>query len=179
MVNYSSAVNNCEDIPRNPLPNSRTIESEIHDALKPLVEQISDEVVFCTHSRFIDYRKHAGDITYLRFPHICLPCGICLELCEFSHSPSGFSVHIVSDGYGLGIAEELVTGIRHSIQHKSQTRERMTYTRFGGWFCSIMFATCRCQVVFEHELNLYVTRILASGLGSFSSAPGVRFGTTM
>lgn len=68
-------------------------------------------------SRHFDCEKHGGEIAYLGFPHLCIYCGICLEL---SHHPAKFFLQNVSDGKGILLAEELKLGIRNRIRTKSE-----------------------------------------------------------
>ena len=89
------------------------------EALAPLVEPYDFGVVSAMHARHFDYEKHGEEISLLGFPHLCLACAICLDLCEFSHSPAKFVVPNVSDGYGIGVAEELNRSIQNRIQDKS------------------------------------------------------------
>ena len=125
----------CEYVLSKPLPNLRTIESQIQNALKPLTMPYDDKVVSDIHSRFPDPHKHADEIASSRFPHIYLPCGICLALHEVPYSFRGFFVQNVSDGYGLNVARELATGIEYKIRRKSETiRKQHKIKKYAHWW---------------------------------------------
>ena len=67
--------------------NSKIVANQISEALEPLLQPYDKAVLSAMRSRHFDYDKHAGEISYLWFPHLCLDCGICLELTEVPHEP--------------------------------------------------------------------------------------------
>ena len=139
-----------------PLPNRKIISAQISDALTPLLKPYDDNVVAGMHSRHFDFDKHAGDIIWMRFPHLCLKCGICLELGEFSHDPAKFFLQNVSDGEGIGITEELRKGIRNRIRAKSETiRNQNRIGVYGSWWLILVDYVCLVpmQMLSEHELS--------------------------
>ncbi len=54
--------------------------------LATLLKPCDDSVVAGMHARHTDFSKHAGEILGIPFLPLCLECGICLDLQEFSHS---------------------------------------------------------------------------------------------
>ena len=108
-----SWVIDCEYDFTKPLPTSKKVGAQISEALKPILKPYDNSVISSMHSRHLDCDKHAGEISHLGFPHLCLECGICLELGEFCYHPEGFFLQNVSDGEGIGVAVELARGIRN------------------------------------------------------------------
>ena len=108
------------------------------------------------HSRHFDYDKHAGETSHLSFPHLCLDCGICLELVEFSHEPARFILQNVSDGHGIGVAEELKASIRNRIWDKSRrVRNRGRIGEYDCWWLILVDHVCHApiQILSQHELS--------------------------
>lgn len=139
-----------------PLPTRKEVSAQISDALTPLLKSYDHDVVDGMLSRHFDVGKHAGEIPWLRFPHLCLECGICLELEEFSHDPAGFFLQNVSDGEGIAVAEELVKGIRDRVRVKSENiRNQNRIGAYVNWWLVLVDHICLIpmQVLSEHELS--------------------------
>ena len=138
------------------LPKRRVVAAEISVALAPLLKPYDDTVVFSMHSRHVDYEKHAGEISGLGFPHLCLECGVCLELAEFSYDPARFIVQNVSDGEGIAVAEELRRGIRNRLRDKSKAiLNRNRVGEYGTWWLVLVDHVCLLpmQMLSESELS--------------------------
>ena len=147
---------NCEYDFSVPLPKSRIVSAQISDALAPLLKPYDPSVVAGMHARHFDFRKHAGEVSGIRFPHLCLECGICLDLEEFSHTPAKFLVPNVSDGQGIFVAGELAKGIRNRISAKSETiRNQNRIGNYQIWWLILVDHVCLVpmQVLSEHELS--------------------------
>ena len=139
-----------------PLPNRKIVSAQMSDVLAPLLRPYDDNVVAGMHSRHFDFDKHAGEISWMRFPHLCLECGICLELGEFSHAPAKFFLQNVSDGKGMGVAEELGKGIRNRIRAKSKTiRNQERIEVYGSWWLILVdhVLLMPMQMLAQHELS--------------------------
>lgn len=139
-----------------PLPNRKIVSAQISDALKPLLKPYDKNVIAEMHSRYFDVNKHAGEIYWMSSPHLCLECGICLELSEFSHDPAKFFVQNVSDGEGIGVAEELRKGIQDRIRIKSETiRKQNRIKAYGNWWLILVDHVCLMpmQILSKHELS--------------------------
>ena len=147
---------NCEYDFSVPLPKPRKVSAQISDALAPLLAPYDHKVVAGMRARHFDSNRHAGEIAGIRFPHLCLECGICLDLEEFSHAPAKFLVPNVSDGEGMVVAGELVKGIRNRIRAKSETiRNQDRIGDYRSWWLVLVDHVCLVpmQVLSEHELS--------------------------
>ena len=138
-----SWVIDCEYDFTEPLPHPTVVAAQISKALAPLLIPYDDSVISGMHSRHLDYSKHAGEISYLMFPHICLDCGICLELVEFAHDPARFFLQNVSDGEGIGIAGELKKSIQNRICDKSKNiRKQNRIEEHTNWWLILIDHVC-------------------------------------
>ena len=168
----------CEYDFREPLPSRKTVTAQVSEALAPLLEPYDKSVISAMHTTHLDYSKHAGEISHLGFPHLCLECGICLELGEFSHAPARFFLQNVSDGESIGIAEELNGSIQNRIRDKSRKiRNQNKIGEYENWWLILVDHICHIpiQVLSEHELSFirdqrrdFWSRIVIVG----SSIPG-------
>ena len=139
-----------------PLPSRKTVAKQMSDALVPLLKPYDDNVVAGMHSRHFDFDKHAGEVSWMRSPHLCLDCGICLELEEFSCAPAMFFLQNVSDDEGIGVAEELGKGIRNRIGDKSgKIRDQNRVEEYKTWWLILIDHVCHLpmQILSEHELS--------------------------
>ena len=139
-----------------PLPGENAISAQVKEALGPLLSEYDDKVVFDIHSRYRDYHRHPGERSCAGLPHICLECGICLDLWEFSDSPSKFILQNVSDGRGLHVAGELYKSIRNRILVKSDiVHERQLIGKYASWWLLLVDYVYHAPVrgLSEHELS--------------------------
>ncbi len=137
--------------------NSKIISDQMSEALAPLLQPYNMNVIADMHSKHCDWDKHAGEHAYLEFPHLCLECGICLELFEISHDPASFILQNVSDGEGLLVAEELGKGIRNCVRNKSDIiRNQCKVSQFKTWWLILIDHICHLpmQNLSEHELSM-------------------------
>lgn len=138
------------------LPNPKSVSDQLSDALAPLLTPYDTSVVTDMHARHFDPSKHAGEISGIKFPHLCLACGICLDLKEFSHTPAKFLVQNVSDGEGIFLAGELAKSIRNRLCAKSETiRNQNRIGDCRSWWLILVDHVCLApmQVLSEHELS--------------------------
>lgn len=116
--------------------NSKVVSDQVSGALAPLSQPYDSNVISRMHSEHLDHDKHAGEIPHLGFPHLCLKCGLCLELAEVSHEPAKFILQNVSDGEGSLLAEELRKSVQHRIRDKSgriQKRDKIK-ANYDSWW---------------------------------------------
>lgn len=153
-----SWVVNCEYDFSEPSPDKRKrkeIAAQIRKALAPLTKPYDDNVISSMCSEHLDYRKHYGD-TLLSRPHLCLECGICLGLREFSHDQPEFILQNVSDGYGMAIAPELNTSISNRIDAKSKKiRSQSKIEDYRDWWLVLVDHVCHLPMnrLSNHELS--------------------------
>ena len=111
----------CEYDSSKSLPKKKVVTRHILKALQPLTQPYDTNVIIEQfRSEYLDYDKHADELDYLFDLHLCLPCGICLELGEVSTKPARFLIQNISDGKGVGVLPETIRSIRSSIEEKSR-----------------------------------------------------------
>lgn len=143
----NSWVIDCECDFRKPLPRRKTVAAQVLEALAPLSRPYDDRTVAAMHRRYTDYGRHSGETSCLGFPHLCLECGICLDLEEFSHDPATFFVQNVSDGEGIGIATELAGSIKNRIEDKSNTvRRQSRIGSYQNWWLILIDHICHAPI---------------------------------
>lgn len=139
--NEQSWVVDCEYNFSRSLPNKKVIEKQIREALQPLTQPYDTDVIHQLGSKYLDYDKHADELGYLHSLHLCLPCGICLELSEISATPARFLLQNVSDGEGVAVLSELESNINAAIQEKSQ-KIRDRKNKFDRWWLILIDHIC-------------------------------------
>ena len=150
-----SWVIDCEYDFAEPLPTRRRVTRQISEALAPLLKPYDWTVISGMHSKYFDHGKHGGEIPHLGFPHLCMECGICLELAEFSHAPARFILQNVSDGEGIFVAGELSRGIQHRIGDKSRSlRMQNKIGEYESWWLILVDHVCHApmQILSRDEL---------------------------
>ena len=151
-----SWVIDCEYDFSEPSPKSKIVTRQMKEALAPLLRPYDDSVICSMHSRHLDKSKHAGEISLLRYPHICLDCGICLELAEISYVPERFFLQNVSDGKGIGIVEEMKKSIQNRISVKSKKiRNQGRIEEYENWWLLLVDHVCYLPMesLSDHELS--------------------------
>ena len=151
-----SWVIDCEYDFSEPRPKSKIVTRQVNEALAPLLKPYDDSVISSMRTRHFDKSKHAGEISLLRYPHICLDCGICLELAEFSCVPERFFLQNVSDGKGVGIAEEMKKSIQNRISEKStKIRNQGRIEEYENWWLLLVDHICHLPMesLSDHELS--------------------------
>ena len=131
--NGQSWIVDCEYDFSSPLPKKKVVEKQIREALQLLTQPYDTDVIHQLGSKYLDYDKHADELGYLHSLHLCLPCGICLELSEISATPARFLLQNVSDGEGVSVLSELESNINAAIQEKSQ-KIRDRKNKFDRWW---------------------------------------------
>ena len=151
-----SWVIDCEYDFTKPLPRTTTVRSQISEVLKPLLKPYDESMLSSISSTHLDYDKHAGEAHLLERIHLCLDCGICLSLGEFSYSPENFILQNVPDREGIGIAEELGKGIRNRIGDKSEKiRKQNKISEYEKWWLILVdcVSYLPIQILSENELS--------------------------
>ena len=146
----------CEYDFSDPLPSPKTVTRQISEALTPLLRPYDETVISGMHSKYFNYDKHAGETSHLRFPHLCLDCGICLELAEVSHESAKFILQNVSDGHGIGLSTELKASIQNRILDKStNVRKQGKVGKYRSWWLVLVDHVCHVpmSVLSEDELS--------------------------
>ena len=150
---------NCEYDFSERLPTPKNVTRQISEALTPLLRPYDETVISGVHSKYFNYDKHAGETTHLGFPHLCLDCGICLELAEFSHKPAKFILENVSDGYGIGVAEELKASIQNRILDKTtKILKQDKVAEYRSWWLVLVDHVCHVPMTFLSEDELSFVR---------------------
>ncbi len=151
-----SWVIDCEYDFSEPLPDPKSVTRQISEALTPLLRPYDETVISSMHSEYFKFDKHAGEISHLWFPHLCLDCGICLELTEVSHKPAKFILQNVSDGHGIGLPMELKTSIQNRILDKStKICNQGKIGEYRSWWLILVDHVCHVPMTFlsEHQLS--------------------------
>ena len=150
-----SWVLDCEYDPTQPLPPKRTLRRQISKALQPLLTAYDDDTISDMHAKHLDYDRHAGEVPHLRFPHLCLECGVCLELAEVSHDPARFFLQNVGDREGLALAAALTQSVQARVRAKSDTvRKQRRVGEYASWWLVLVdhVAVIPMQALSEREL---------------------------
>ena len=151
----------CEYDFSKPLPEKRITKREIGKALQPLSRPCGDDVIEQLRSEYMDYDKHAHELKYLNHPHLCLPCGICLELEAINPLEStelNFLLQNVSGRESILVAHKLINSIQHYVIEKSlKVRKSKTnkIDDYKGWWLVLIDHICHVpiQVLGESELK--------------------------
>lgn len=146
----------CEYDLSRPLPSCKTVRSEVSGALKPLLVPYDDRVISSIHTRHFDHDKHAGEISCMGFPHLCLACGICLELHHLCSSSEKFILVSVSNGKGGQVAYELKEGVEHSLRVKSKKiRDQNKKDKYSSWWLILVDNVCFAplRILSKNELS--------------------------
>ena len=141
--NEQSWIVNCEYDFSCSLPNKKVVEKQIHEALQPLTQPYDANVIHQLRTKCLDCDKHAGELDYLHNYdlHLCLPCGICLELGKISATPARFLLQDVSDGKGVIVLPELESNINAVINEKSQ-KIKGRKNEFDRWWLILIDYIC-------------------------------------
>ena len=154
-----SWVINCKYDFSEPLLPPKVVTRQISEALTPLLRPYDEMVISGIHSKYLNYDKHAGETSHLWFPHLCLDCGICLELAEVSHEPAKFILQDVSDGYGIGLSTELKASIQNRILDKStNVHKQGKVGKYRSWWLILVDHVCHIPMTFLSEAELSFVR---------------------
>ena len=92
-----------------PLPGVQVVKEQICEALRPLTQPYNTDVINQLRSKHLNHDKHRDELDFLSYLHLCLLCGICLELEPFdAHKPAKFLLPDVSGWEGIFVAHELI-----------------------------------------------------------------------
>ena len=142
----------CEYDFSKPLPEKRITKREIGKALQPLSRPCGDDVIEQLRSEYMDYDKHAHELKYLNYPHLCLPCGICLELAAINPLEStelNFLLQNVSGREGILVAHKLIESIQHYVTEKSlKVRKSKTnkIDDYKEWWLGLIDHICHVPI---------------------------------
>ena len=122
---YSSVVLSSE--------NRDDTEKQLREALLPYTKTESEATRNNRHAHF-DFDKHHGETDLLSEHHLCLPCGLCLELNRIHlEGRSGFLMGDVSHSEGTGILCELETAVKYAIEDKTDKIKKHVHN-FNEWW---------------------------------------------
>lgn len=128
-------------------PKPRVIQQEIQDIVTPLIQQFKTPEAFNTlHTDYFDAERHSYELEYLTFPHICLPCGICLGIREYhATNDSGFYLQEWPEAEGSFPAAELIQSLQPAIDAKSiNIKKQCRLEDFVEWW--LIFTDHICLV---------------------------------
>ena len=116
------------------LPKRKVIQAEISQALEPLMKPYDGEALKRMRSDHLANSKHRYEIDFLSDLHLCLKCGICLDLEEVTaEKEASFVLGNVSDGEGILVLSELEKRIRDAVNGKHK-KIAHRINRFSGWW---------------------------------------------
>ena len=149
----------CEYDFSEPLPTPKIVTRQISEALAPLLRPYDESVISGIHSKYFNHDKHAGESFHLGFPHLCLDCGICLDMVKVSQSPAKFILQNVSDGYGIGLPTELKTSIQNRVLDKSTNIcKQGKVGKYRSWWLILVDHVCQMPMTFLSEDQLSIVR---------------------
>ena len=162
----------CEYDFSKPLPGKRITKREIGKALQPLSRPCGDDIIEQLRSEYLDYDKHAHELKYLNYPHLCLPCGICLELAAVDPLEStefNFLLQNVSGREGIGVAHELINSIQHYVTEKSlKVRKTNRINDYEDWWLVLIDHICHAPISILRESELKTLRESIQDRGCWS-----------
>ena len=101
----------------------KAISKELTEALLPYAKSESEtgQEYLMLHQRdHFDFDRHHDEMDLITFPHLCLPCGPCLELFNPTFvGQSGFDLNDVSHAKGTGILCELESAVKYALEVKT------------------------------------------------------------
>ena len=150
---------NCEYDFTRPLPSKKVVEGQIREALLPLTRPYDTDIVDQLNTKYLNYYKHADELDLLNHPHLCLPCGICLEIGEIFMSPARFFLENVSGREGIGVAYELINNIQHYVIEKaSKVRKANSIYDYEKWWLLLVDHVCHVPISILGESELQALR---------------------
>ena len=162
----------CEYDFSKPLPEKRITKREIGKALQPLSRPCGDDIIEKIRYEYLDYGKHAHELEYLNYPHLCLPCGICLELAAVDPLESTefkFLLPNVPGMEGIGVVHELINGIQHSVAEKSlKVRKINRINDYEDWWLVLIDHICHAPISILGESELKTLRESIQDRGCWS-----------
>ena len=190
-------------------PKQNDVEKQIRTALLPLTRPYDRDVIDELRKKYLNYDKHADELADLSQIHLCLSCGLCLELAEFEHrgkdhdwtrqvdfdgmdsdehlkvrdnlikfhnGPPQFIRQNLSDGKGIGIAEELINSVRYCISDKSEKiRKQNKVDIYEEWWLVLVDHICHVPMqilspglesVRDQELDFWCRVVIISSNNS-------------
>ena len=146
----------CEYDFSRPLPRGKVVQSQVREALLPLTRPYDTDVVDQLNTKYLNYDKHADELDLLNHPHLCLRCGICLELHEIPMPSLRFLLLNVSGREGIGVAYELINNIQHYVTEKSsKVKKANRVNAYKEWWLLLVDHVCHVpiSILGEHELQ--------------------------
>ena len=108
-------------------------EKQLREALLPYTKTES-EAAHSNRRAHFDPDKHSGETNLLSEHHLCLPCGLCLELNRIHlEGRSGFLMGGVSHTEGTGILSELIKAVTYAIEDKTDKIKKRLHD-FDEWW---------------------------------------------
>ena len=144
------------------LPNRKIVKNQIRETLIPLIQKYDTPDTFNQFMpKYVDYDRHVNELDLLNPLHLCLPCGICLEVgerYEYTGSP-GFYLNNVSDLKGIGIADKLINNIQPCIEEKSlKVIQTNKLNDFQEWWLILIDHICIVPISILGEWELQALR---------------------
>jgi len=130
-------------------PRSKVIQHEILKIIPPLIQQYETSRAFnALQTSYFDKEKHRHELDYLTYPHICLPCGICLGIKEYNAiDDSGFYLGEQPEDEGVAPAAELIQSLQPYINEKATTVKRSgRLNDYGEWWLVFVDHICRVPI---------------------------------
>ena len=148
---------NCEYDFTKPLPSKKVVEAQIRDALSAPTQPYN--TISQLNEEYLNYDKHADELDLLNHPHLCLRCGICLELHEILMPSPRFLLQNVSDGEGIGVAYELISNIPHYVIEKaSKVKNANNIDDYEKWWLLLVDHVCHLPIASLGESELQALR---------------------
>ena len=133
-ANGRSWVIDCEYDFSTGLPEPKVLHREISQALEPLTKAYDDEVLMRLRSEHPLDGRHRDESDLLSHLHLCLKCGICLDLEEVAAArDASFVLGDISDGEGTLLFAELEKRIKDAINEKAEKIAHRVNC-FGEWW---------------------------------------------
>ena len=101
------------------LPDAKEAKKGIQQAVLPLTERVDGEVLDELRSRYLNRCEHSHELDLLEELHLCLPCGIHLDLVEVESSSPGFKLGNISQGKGILLEAGLKKSMEFAIEVKT------------------------------------------------------------
>ena len=139
-----------------PLPRVQVVKEQICEALRPLTQPYNTDVINQLRSKHLNHDKHRDELDLLSYLHLCLLCGICLELEPFdAHKPAKFLLPDVSGWEGIFVAHELINSIQHSVAEKSlKVRKTNRINDYEDWWLVLIDHICHAPISILRESEL-------------------------
>ena len=138
-------------------PGSKVIQQEILNIIPSLIQQYESPKAFNTlQTNYFDREKHSHELDYLTYPHICLPCGICLGINEYNAiNDSGFYLGEQPEDEGSAPASELILSLQAYINAKTATVKRSGRLKdYAEWWLILIDHICIAPITILSDAEI-------------------------